>query len=80
MEGDDLGGDQASLNQGETGGKPGGLASLGTSSMSTVYTPPSPGRHLRPPRPDHPVAELSGKRIQRRPILGGLINEYERAA
>ena len=33
---------------------------------------------LRPPRPDHPVADLSRERIQRRPVLGGLINEYER--
>jgi hypothetical protein len=41
---------------------------------------PHRSRHLRPPRPDHPVAGLSLKRIQRRPILGGLINEYERAA
>ena len=29
---------------------------------------------------DHPVADLSRKRIKRRPILSGLINEYERAA
>jgi putative transposase len=35
---------------------------------------------LQPPRPDHPVADLSQERIQRRPVLGGLINEYERAA
>jgi hypothetical protein len=28
----------------------------------------------------HPAADLSRKRIQRRPVLGGLINEYERAA
>jgi transposase InsO family protein len=35
---------------------------------------------LRPPRPDHPVADLSQERIQRRPVLGGLINEYERTA
>jgi putative transposase len=41
---------------------------------------PHRGRHLRPPRPDHPVADLSRKRIKRRPVLGGLINEYERAA
>jgi putative transposase len=41
---------------------------------------PHRSRHLRPPRPDHPVADLSRKRIQHRPILGGLINEYERAA
>jgi hypothetical protein len=31
-------------------------------------------------RPDHPVAGLSQKKIRRRPVLGGLINEYERAA
>ena len=37
-------------------------------------------RQLRPPRPDHPAADLSRKRIERRPVLGGLINEYERAA
>jgi len=41
---------------------------------------PHRGRRLRPPRPDHPVADLSRKRIERRPVLGGLINEYERAA
>ena len=36
---------------------------------------------LQPPRPDHPVADLSSQeRIKRRPVLGGLINEYERAA
>ena len=41
---------------------------------------PHRGRQLRPPRPDHPAADLSHERIQRRPVLGGLINEYERAA
>jgi transposase InsO family protein len=41
---------------------------------------PHRSRQLRPPRPDHPVADLSRKRIQRRPVLGGLISEYERAA
>jgi putative transposase len=41
---------------------------------------PHRSRQLRPPRPDHPVADLSQKRIKRRPILGGLINEYQRAA
>jgi putative transposase len=41
---------------------------------------PHRSRHLRPPRPDHPVADLATKRIRRRPVLGGLINEYERAA
>ena len=41
---------------------------------------PHRSRQLHPPRPDHPVADLSQKRIQRWPILGGLINEYQRAA
>ena len=41
---------------------------------------PHRSRQLHPPRPDHPVADLSQERIQRRPVLGGLINEYERAA
>ena len=41
---------------------------------------PHRSRELRPPRADHPVADLSPKRIKRRPVLGGLINEYERAA
>jgi transposase InsO family protein len=41
---------------------------------------PHRSRQLCPPRPDHPPADLAKKRIQRRPILGGLINEYERAA
>ena len=41
---------------------------------------PHRSRELRPPRPDHPVADLSGERIKRRPVLGGLLNEYERAA
>ena len=41
---------------------------------------PHRSRQPCPPRPDHPVADLSRKRIQRRPVLGGLINEYERAA
>jgi hypothetical protein len=41
---------------------------------------PHGSRQLRPPRPDHPVAGLSEERIRRRPVLGGLISEYERAA
>jgi transposase InsO family protein len=41
---------------------------------------PHRSRHLRPPRPDYPVADLAQKQIKRRPVLGGLINEYERAA
>jgi putative transposase len=41
---------------------------------------PHRSRQLQPPRPDHPVADLSQERIQRRSVLGGLINEYERVA
>jgi putative transposase len=41
---------------------------------------PHRSRQLRPPRPDHRVADLSQERIKRRPVLGGLIGEYERAA
>jgi putative transposase len=40
---------------------------------------PHRSRQLRPPRPDHPAADLSKERIKRRPVLG-LISEYERAA
>ena len=32
------------------------------------------------PGPDHPVADLSRKQIKRHPVLGALINEYQRAA
>jgi putative transposase len=35
---------------------------------------------LLPPRPDHPDPDLDDRQIKRRPILGGLINEYQRAA
>jgi putative transposase len=35
---------------------------------------------LRPPRPTSPVLELVHRRVRRRPILGGLLNEYEAAA
>src|SRR6266542_196536 len=41
---------------------------------------PHRSRELHPPRPDHPVTDLSRERIKRRPGLGGLISEYERAA
>jgi putative transposase len=41
---------------------------------------PHRSRQLRPPRPDHPIADLSQEQIRRRPVLSGLINEYERAA
>jgi putative transposase len=35
---------------------------------------------LRPPRPDHPALDIDRQRIRRRPVLGGLISEYEPAA
>jgi transposase InsO family protein len=35
---------------------------------------------LQPPRSERPVADLTHERIKRRPLLGGSINEYERAA
>jgi putative transposase len=41
---------------------------------------PRRARELRPPQPTHPVADLNYEQIKRRPVLGGLINEYERAA
>ncbi|MEU4765624.1 integrase core domain-containing protein [Actinosynnema sp. NPDC023794] len=38
---------------------------------------PHQARQLGPPRPDHPTAEPNCTSIRRRPVLGGLINEYE---
>jgi putative transposase len=35
---------------------------------------------LLQPRPDHPAPDLDHRRIRRRSVLGGLINESERAA
>ena len=35
---------------------------------------------LRPPRPTSPVPGPVHGKIQRRPVLGGLLNEYETAA
>jgi putative transposase len=36
--------------------------------------------HLRPPRPGWSVPQPAHGRIRRRPVLGGLLNEYEPAA
>ena len=41
---------------------------------------PHRARQLQPPRPDHPVADLSQERVKRRAVLGCLLNEYERTA
>ncbi|MEV1120269.1 integrase core domain-containing protein [Actinosynnema sp. NPDC049800] len=35
---------------------------------------------LLPPRPNQPIPEPGHTSIRRRPVLGGLINEYEHAA
>ena len=49
---------------------------------SAHYNPRRPHRalHLQPPRPDIPAPNHEHQRIRRRPVLGGLINEYERVA
>jgi putative transposase len=41
---------------------------------------PHRAQQLRPPRPEPSIADLGHRRIRRRPVLGGLINRYERAA
>ncbi len=49
---------------------------------ATHYNGRRPHRALLrvPPHPDHPTPDRHHDRIRRRPVLGGLINEYERAA
>ncbi|MHB8449835.1 MAG: hypothetical protein ACYDAQ_05195 [Mycobacteriales bacterium] len=44
------------------------------------YNGPQRRLDLEPPRPNYPVADMSTERIRRRPVLGNLLNEYERAA
>jgi putative transposase len=41
---------------------------------------PHQARQLTPPQPEHPTPHPSQTSAQRRPVLGGLINEYEPAA
>ena len=41
---------------------------------------PRRSRQLRPPRPDAPIPAQPARRISRRTILGGLLNEYQSAA
>jgi putative transposase len=62
---------------------------FGQRHLQTILTPceahyngrrPHRSRQLRPPRPDYPPPDLSQQRLRRQPILGGLINEYQRAA
>jgi hypothetical protein len=47
---------------------------------SSVRSHKSPVEASTPARPDHPVADLSRERIKLRPVRGGLVNQYERAA
>jgi transposase len=47
-------------------------------SLQRSPSPPSPAAAA--PRSDRPVIDLTHERIKRRPVLGGLITEYERAA
>jgi transposase InsO family protein len=41
---------------------------------------PHRARQLRPPRPEGPVPAIPARRITRRAVLGGLLNEYQPAA
>jgi putative transposase len=41
---------------------------------------PHRSRQLRPPRADHPIPGRPARRITRRTVLGGLLNEYQPAA
>jgi putative transposase len=41
---------------------------------------PHQARQLTPPQPNHPIPRPNRTSVRRRPILGGLINEYEPAA
>ena len=50
--------------------------------FSAHYNQRRPHRalQLQPPRPDLPTSAVHCQRIRRRAVLGGLLNEYERAA
>jgi putative transposase len=55
------------------------------SEYAIHYNAHRPHQSLRQRSPDTdpavpaPIIDLTGKRIKRRPVLGGLINEYEAA-
>jgi hypothetical protein len=55
---------------------------VGASTIRRHYNTRRPHRALQlsPPRPEQAVPDFGYERIKRRPILGGLINEYERVA
>src|SRR6266851_9071078 len=56
-----------------------GRSSPGTRPTTTDGAPTAAGSSARPAL-TIPLADLSGERIKRRRVLGGLINEYERVA
>jgi hypothetical protein len=47
---------------------------------TTTDNDPTAAANSARPGPTTPIADLSQKRIKRWPILGGLLNEYQRAA
>jgi hypothetical protein len=49
-------------------------------TQRTATQRPHRALQLRPLRPDSPIAEPVCGAIWRRPVLGGLVNEYEPAA
>jgi hypothetical protein len=51
-------------------------------SYTAHYNEHRPHRSLgqRPPEPRSNVADVAADKVRRRPILGGLINEYAQAA
>jgi putative transposase len=53
---------------------------LGEYSRHHNGRPPHRSLQLQPPRSDRPVVDLIHEQIKRGPVLGRLINEYERAA
>jgi transposase InsO family protein len=53
---------------------------LGRYAAHYNHRRPHQALQLIPPRPDQPIAEPGRASIRRRPVLGGLINEYEPTA
>ena len=77
------------LTQNDVAGGPDRILIFGERPLRTVlarysvhYNGRRPHRalRLRPPHPDHLAPHLEHQQIRRRPVLGGLTNEYERAA
>jgi putative transposase len=49
-------------------------------ARTTRVSGPHRALRLVPARPDQPTSDFAHRRIRRRPVLGGLINEYEPVA